>query len=616
MLNPLIVLTDKIPMGKDRYLTQEYGSSLEDAGVFPWYWDIEKKQMFLTPNILKLLPEADSSDFNLYPAVQKQLDSHYSKQFFKIIKSFIRLEKAENYEFQIKSVSGGPAPWIRVSGSYVKEGETIIGVMGVLRNIDESISLQNNLQESRNFLDTLINLIPLPIYYKNLKGEYEFFNKAFSDFLNMPDTNITGSTAFEIYSSRQAEQFTENDKAVFRKRDVSIYDDTVAFRDGTKRDLMVYKAPYISTSDDQVKGLAGFILDMTEQNEAKQKISRLLEMKELVLEINHAILSIPDLESLLEFILQKIPKVVKNSDCGTILLHKDGLLTVTAAYGYDISDTRNFSFPVESSFMYKDGEGIPEEVVIINDIQRVVKEGNHPPLLKTKSGKTINSFMGAPIIREGRLLGVFSLDSYSNYIFREEDIEVMNYLNEQLAVILDKQKLYQKVLGLSRFDSLTGLSNRHYFQEQALAALSRAGRNKQTLVVLLADLDSLKPVNDFFGHDAGDAMICSFSSLLQESFRDSDILGRMGGDEFTAVFHDTDRLHLEKRFNDFRDSPVSFDVPGGKVACRFSFGFAEYPGDSTSLDELIRIADQRMYEMKKKGKLKRGLVSRESLLIT
>ena len=614
IINPQIVLTYKIPIGSGEFLTPEYDQSLMDAGVFPWFWDLKKKRALLTPNILKLIPEAEGYGPYLYPIIQNHLNPKDAKQFFKIIKAFIRLEKAEDYDFQIKSFSG-LSPWMRISGTYLKEGGEIIGIMGNLRNINESVILQKNLVESRNFLDTLINLIPLPIYYKNLKGEYEFFNKAFSKLQGMQDIDLIGSTVYDLYSQEQADEFTRSDQSMFKEKEVRVYDNKVTFRDGQTRELMIHKAPDISSEDSEVKGLAGFILDMTEQNKAAKKISRLIDIKELVLEINHAILSIPDMESMLEFILKKIPSVVKNADCGTILLHKEGVLTVTASYGYEMKDYKNFSFPLESTFMYKEGEGIREKVIIINDIQKIIREGNYPPLLPTKTGNTVNSFMGSPIIREGRMLGLFSLDSFSNNIFKEEDIEVMDYLNEQLAVVLDKQELYQEVLGLSRFDSLTGLSNRHYFQEQAQAALSRAGRTDQTLVILLADIDSLKPVNDYWGHEAGDAMICSFSTLLKESFRDSDILGRMGGDEFTAVFHDTDRDKLEARFNDFRNNPEHFDVPDGKVACRFSFGIAEYPTDSKSLDELIKIADQRMYEMKENGKRERGILSMESLLL-
>ncbi|MDC7234473.1 MAG: diguanylate cyclase, partial [Spirochaetales bacterium] len=609
-----IVLTDKIPIGSGEYLTPEYDRTLCDAGVFPWFWDLRKNRILLTPNILRILPGTTSYGRSLYPIMQEHLSHEEANHLFKIIKAFVRQRTADDYDFQLKN-TGYDSPWMRISGTYLKEGKKIVGVMGNLRNINESVILQKDLKESRNFLDTLINLIPLPVYYKNRKGEYQFYNRAFAKLVSARDRNLKGKTVYDVYDREQADSISQSDEELIRNKEVQIYKDEVYFKDGRNRDLSIHKAPDLDSVTSEVKGVAGFILDNTEQNRADRRIRRLLDIKELVLEINHAILSIPDLESLLEFVLEKIPTVIKNADCGTILLHKDGMLTVTACYGYVAEKMTGYSFPLDTTFMYQEAGGIPQDAIIINDLQQLIARGDFPPLLPTKSGKSVQSFLGSPITRGGKLLGIFSMDSFTNNSFREEDIEVMEYLNEQLAVILDKQELYQKVLGLSRFDSLTSLSNRHYFQEQANAAMSRAGRNSESLVILLADLDSLKPVNDFWGHDAGDDMIRCFSTLLKDSFRDSDILGRIGGDEFTAVFHDTDRINLEARFQEFYNNPRTFNVPEGQVPCRFSFGTAEFPSDGSTLEELIKVADQRMYVMKQQGKKTRVITYKTSLLI-
>ncbi|MDC7240789.1 MAG: diguanylate cyclase [Spirochaetales bacterium] len=614
LINPEIVLTDRIPLGGGNFLTPDYDRTLMEAGVYPWFWDLEKSEFLLTPNFIKLMPEAEGYEHYLYPVIHNHLDREAARQFYRIIKSFIRGVKVEDYDFSMTG-SGGGAVWLRVSGRYQKKEGRVKGVIGTIRNISETRTLHDSLEENRNFLDTLINLVPLPIYYKNLNEEYEFFNRAFAKLLKLKEKDLTGKKAGDFYNADEAQRFSEDDRKVLVNREARIYEDRVTMRDGEIRELLVHKAPDISPLDGRVKGLAGFILDRTEQNMNSRKITLLADLKELVLEINHAILSIPDQKSLLSFVLHKIPRVVKEADCGSILLFDGEMFRVYASFGYVRENIEKFSFPLTESFMYRKGVGIPEEVVIINDLQELLQNEGMTPLLPTVEGGEVNSFMGAPIIRNGRILGIFSLDSFSNHVFGDQDVEIMTYLMEQLAVILDKQELYQKVLGLSRFDSLSGLSNRHYFQEQARATLGRAERMGQKLVILLADLDSLKPVNDCFGHEAGDAMIRSFSSLLKESFRDSDILGRMGGDEFTAVFHDTDRERLEARMESFRREPKLFKVDGGFAACRFSFGTAEFPTDSSSLDELIGIADKRMYEMKLEGKKNRGPQTPETLLV-
>jgi len=616
MLNPRILLTDKIPIGSGEHLTPEYGDALKTAGVYPWFWDFNSNLILLTPNILELMPRADEENLYLYKFIEEHLEKDEVRSFYNILKAFIREEYPAERDFRLKNHQGNTSFWMRVSGKLLKNGQRLEGALGHIRNISDSVSLRNAMEEGKEFLDTLINLIPLPIYYKNTNGQYQFFNKAFTDIVMMEGEDIKGKTAYDLYDAKQAADIIANDSNLINKKGLRVYEKKLTFRNGRSRDFIIHKTPDQSRKSGVVKGIAGFMLDITDQNRSDRRISRLMDIMELVLEINHAILAIPDLESLLEFILNKIPRVIKGADCGTILLNDNGMVSVSASYGYLMDENCQFSFPVNESFMYKEGRGLPDSAVIINDLQRVIQQGNFPALLPTKAGRTVQSSLCSPILRNGQILGLFSLDSFTNTIFTDEDIEVMEYLIEQLAVILDKQELYQRVLGLSRFDSQTGLSNRHYFKEQAQSALNRARRTHQTLIIVLVDLDSLKSVNDFWGHEAGDSMIIAFSRLLQDSFRESDILGRLGGDEFTGVFYDTTLSQLESRFCEFSDNPPLFSVSDGSVACRFSYGMAEFPGESESLDELIGIADKRMYDMKMKRKAGLGRLTKEDLLIS
>ena len=182
ILNPEIKLTNHIPLGKGNFLTSDYDQTLMEAGVYPWFWDLEASKFLLTPNFLKLMPEAEGYSSNLYPVLHENLSAEAARQFSRIIKSFIRGEKAEDYDFSMTD-SGGYPVWLRVSGRYQRKDQKVVGVVGTIRNISEAVTLQESLEESRNFLDTLINLVPLPIYYKNNREEYEFCNRAFADLL-------------------------------------------------------------------------------------------------------------------------------------------------------------------------------------------------------------------------------------------------------------------------------------------------------------------------------------------------------------------------------------------------------------------------------------------------
>ena len=615
LINPEIILTDYIPIGSGEFMTPEYDQALSRADVYPWYWDLKLNRFLLSPHGLDLLPQASEEGIHLFDLVEKAMMRGDIKRFNKVLKSTFRNESMEDQNFRILHPHSEKPVWMRISGQVLKKDGRIQGALGHIRNISMSVNLEASIEESRDFLTNLINLIPLPIYYKNPMGYYEFFNSSFEKYMARPADKILGKSVYNLYSRDAAERFTADDIALIDKKDFLIYTDHVLYPDGQERDVEVYKMPDLSRDDGSVKGIAGCILDLTEQKRASLRIRRLNAIMELVLEVNHAILSIPDMESLLEYILGKIQTVIPSADCGSILINDNGTLHITASFGYVKKGMKDIAIPLEQSLSYDRTKGAILKTRIIEEPdEKIVKNGG-PPMARTRSGERVRAVISTPIYRDGELLGLFSLDSVREKAFTEEDTEVMDYLNEQLALVLDRQDLYQKVLGLSRFDSLTGLSNRHYFQEQGEVAIKLAERRGDNLIVLLADLDGLKPVNDFWGHEAGDAMIRCFSEMLQNSFRDSDILGRLGGDEFTGLFHDTAREDLDERFEKIRKNPPRFPVSdGGTVACRFSYGLAVFPADGRSLEALTRVADMRMYEMKERSPFRRGKATRESLL--
>ncbi len=150
----------------------------------------------------------------------------------------------------------------------------------------------------------------------------------------------------------------------------------------------------------------------------------------------------------------------------------------------------------------------------------------------------------------------------------------------------------------STVDALTGVLNRRGLDEGLRATHARAMRYGQRYSVLSADLNGLKAVNDAAGHAVGDAMIQAFGEALRRSTRDSDLVARIGGDEFAVVVLDTGtagvRLIESKIRATFSERAASAGIPDASVA----IGTAAHPEDGSSPDELLRVADSRMYEDK------------------
>lgn len=175
-----------------------------------------------------------------------------------------------------------------------------------------------------------------------------------------------------------------------------------------------------------------------------------------------------------------------------------------------------------------------------------------------------------------------------------------------VVTVLDMSEvrhLHQQLEFQAVTDPLTGLLNRRGFYQAVESTLLRSERNEQSLVLLYLDLDGFKRVNDSLGHDAGDRVLRWVSEQLQGCLRSYDILGRMGGDEFTAL------LELEfpeqaAKISEKLIERVSIcqQVDGLDVMLGVSIGIATYPDCGADLNGLLRAADIAMYEAKRAGR--------------
>jgi len=179
---------------------------------------------------------------------------------------------------------------------------------------------------------------------------------------------------------------------------------------------------------------------------------------------------------------------------------------------------------------------------------------------------------------------------------------------EHLQLLADK--LYQKNLELEKAnerlrsfsltDALTGLNNRRGFMILATGLLKFARRAEYPTHLLYLDLDSLKYINDTFGHAAGDTAITYFSRLLTDTFRDSDVIGRLGGDEFVILIIDAsegDLASVQARLQSNVDAHNLQAASGQALA--FSLGVIRVePQSSLTMEELLAQADAAMYQHK------------------
>lgn len=190
----------------------------------------------------------------------------------------------------------------------------------------------------------------------------------------------------------------------------------------------------------------------------------------------------------------------------------------------------------------------------------------------------------------------------------EERTRELAVANSKLAKeIAEKERAEEEVRRLSMEDYMTGLHNRRGFFQIANEAFKLAKRENFSYALLYADINNLKQCNDWYGHEAGDELICFSAQILSQTFRDVDVIARMGGDEF-AVFAvdvkepDTMKMRLERAIqeaNKKQNSLIPLSMSTGLIVSQ--------PDDHLNLQQLVRAADQAMYAYKRANRSPEGI---------
>ncbi|MFQ3249550.1 MAG: diguanylate cyclase (GGDEF)-like protein [Glaciecola sp.] len=191
-----------------------------------------------------------------------------------------------------------------------------------------------------------------------------------------------------------------------------------------------------------------------------------------------------------------------------------------------------------------------------------------------------------------------------NAIADENDERLVVYYLVILTDITEQKEAQTSLVRLANYDVLTGLINRTLLIEKLKQAILYARRHSTSLSVIFIDLDRFKPINDTFGHQAGDKVIIEIAKRIKDKLRDNDIVSRLGGDEFVVVLEETQEIQSVNKL--VAELLVLVEQPiflgSHSVSVSASAGIAVYPDDALDAESLLRNADVAMYSAKELGK--------------
>jgi diguanylate cyclase (GGDEF)-like protein/PAS domain S-box-containing protein len=407
------------------------------------------------------------------------------------------------------------------------------------------------LNDSKNILQTVIDNLPLRVFWKDRELRYLGCNTIFSkDAGKESPRDIIGKFDTQLAWRDQASLYQEDDKSVINSNSSKLnFEEPQTTPDGKRIWLRTSKVPLVDV-DRRTIGVLGIYEDISDRKELEEKYYMAFS-------------------------------AIEHSKIAHFWVNSEGCVTYANEYackslGYFRDELIGMSiWDFDPDFKQTD------QSQFWTDVKR---EGvfNLESRHKTKGGK------------------IFPVEITANYISSGNEEQVFCAVQD----ITKRKQAEESIWQHANLDTLTGLPNRRMFKDRLEQEIKKANRTLLPLALLFLDLDNFKEVNDVMGHAKGDMLLKQAANRIATCVRGSDTVARFGGDEFTILLsevHDTASIDRVIQ-NILKTVSVPFALDGQEAYVTASIGVTCYPSDGVDIDELLKNADQAMYAAKDNGR--------------
>ena len=254
----------------------------------------------------------------------------------------------------------------------------------------------------------------------------------------------------------------------------------------------------------------------------------------------------------------------------------------------------------EKMFGYTQDEIIGKDLHELLTLPEDRRKANHnmPAFAKSGKGQVLDSVMEMQAVRKsGKVFPV------------ERAVSSFHFNNQWFAVgsvrdITQRKKAEARLIEMATTDVLTGIANRRHYLAQSTKQFKISSRYEKSFCVLMFDLDHFKRINDSYGHNIGDRVLKVVAACMKQTLRDTDIMGRIGGEEFAVSMPET-RLEQAKMVAERLRKAIAtskVDVDKSQIQFTASFGISEYSENTKSVEMLLKQADEALYQAKEQGR--------------
>jgi len=315
-----------------------------------------------------------------------------------------------------------------------------------------------------------------------------------------------------------------------------------------------------------------------------------------------AINSTLDYDEVLDLILKNLERVVHSDASSIALIDENHLVSVKHSRGYEQFNIQEYIQSIQVP-----ADHFPNWKTVIRDrlVLSISDTETDPNWVSLPVTAWIRSYICAPIINQNQVIGILNLDSSTPDFFHPHHAERVRAFADQAAIAIEKANLFRETQRLAITDGLTGIFNNRHVRELAESELNRSRRYGREVSAIFFDIDHFKQINDQYGHQTGDLALREITELCRSLIRESDILGRYGGEEFLIIAPETGEIEVMKIAERIRQSLEEHRIMSefGEIQLTISLGVVCYePGMALTFSEFIRRADQALYQAKNQGR--------------
>ena len=558
-------------------------------------YEIDKKGnfTFLNQTAIKIWGFPKSELKNGLSSLQTLIPEDRPRAINNISKLFSG-SKLEVNEYTAIKKDGTTFPIVIYGSPKYKNGE-IVGTRGVVVDISKLKNIENPLLKSQQEFSSLFKSNPEALAYLDEKGIILDANLRFCELFGYSLKEIKGRNIDDgmIHPSDKIEEGKK--LSIKGLKSYLNYETIRKKKDGTLFPVSISATPL--KIDGQVKGEIGIYIDITERKQSEKA-------QQVLYNISKAANSPISLGQLYKTIHRELGNIIDTTNFYIALLdEKEGKIY----FPYHIDELEDDFSPQNLEHKSLTGYVIKNKRPLLLNYDKIKKLNDSGELLNPGAITKDIFWFGVPLKVEGKVIGAMVVQSYTNpNLYSKKDSKLLEFVSEQVATAIERKRMEEELKKLAHHDPLTGTYSRTYGLELIQRQIKLAKRNKTSFLLAYADLDNLKKINDEFGHEEGDKSLIQMANFFQSLLREVDIIIRVGGDEFLLIFPESSPKDLSIINERFNNNLIKLNQAIKKpYKIGFSIGISCYdPDNPQSADELIRIADEKMYKEKKGKKCK------------